>query len=635
MHLCLMPCSGGVGSLACPPLRFLLQIAMLLVGNVTMINSTFGCPVSSRFIASAQFYGPQNHFISRFPEPWNPQCPYAASVLQFGCQPCEAGTYAVNADSSSGAVGAVSNFSCLPCPVGGLCGPGGLVTAEPGYWGAVDGDAAIVFTQCPLGYCCSSLGSCSAGIDSCSGHRTGALCGDCAPGYSIVVGSVDCFPTTSCTSNLGWMSLLLVVGVFAAALVLLYVSDVVLPSRSVSKGNLRIVAYFWQMVQVVQLPNLESDVTSFLAAVLSVIRLQIPQSSRVVGFCVSSGRTKVLVEGLTPLAVGVAMAVLIGMMLAVNRVRGGWRQTGPPLLPRPVRRTKAHSLESLNLSVNVDTEAAVALIPRSFSVLPAGPVVPDLDADEHYVDDPTNMTFRARVASAGIMLVLFVYGGLITTLVSLLHCVTVPGAPPSDTFLFIQGSVRCNFGGWQAGYVLLLAVFIAFPLLAPVLAWRTMRSVSDSSCIADFHVGFRRALVGAYSAQLYWWESVLLLHRVLLAVLFTFGSSKPLQQALVAVAVCMLFALLHTHFRPMRDRTSNLLQQLLLVCLLVVALARVPYAAQVSAAVATRTLSDEGYVVLTLLFGYVIPGVGALAVVALPWLRARFLPGQRDDDANS
>lgn len=150
--------------------------------------------------------------------------------FSLNCTPCPSNTYSLGAAHLIGDV--VSNVECFAeCPYGGSCESGGdEVKARPGFYGSkfqndvnnddhsqqkqltassssstsgkeasssfsllTDSAAIIKFTQCPSGYCCEAASTADDDEqlcdwnDTCVGHRTGKLCGDCEDGYSVAV----------------------------------------------------------------------------------------------------------------------------------------------------------------------------------------------------------------------------------------------------------------------------------------------------------------------------------------------------------------------------------------------------------------------------------------------------------------
>ena len=86
------------------------------------------------------------------------------------------------------------NSNCTTCPIGGIC-DGSIVSAH-GYWGYWQLNK-LKFVTCPSSFCAER----STTYNSCSPHRTGTLCGDCEPGYSLSVTSSSCLPTGQCATT--------------------------------------------------------------------------------------------------------------------------------------------------------------------------------------------------------------------------------------------------------------------------------------------------------------------------------------------------------------------------------------------------------------------------------------------------
>ena len=63
-----------------------------------------------------------------------------------------------------------------------------------------------------------------------------------------------------------------------------------------------------------------------------------------------------------------------------------------------------------------------------------------------------------------------------------------------------------------------------------------------------------------YHGRVYWWESVLMCHRLALALLYTFGSKLPMLQAMIATVMCAALTVVHAWVRPLRSRDAQALQ---------------------------------------------------------------------------
>jgi hypothetical protein len=192
----------------------------------------------------------------------NPYCSssdgiFAASVIKassvaFSCEQCGVNQYSLDSGGSDGQPGASYPFTCLDCPpVGAVC-MNGAVTALPGFWGAAsasaeEGSSTISMIVCPPGFCCTP-GNCH-GYSSCAGHRTGPLCAECPPGYTVGLGSPVCMKASNCQRDqiTSW-TLVVVLGLIGMALLqLTLVSDVWGPSSFAPNGALQLFFYFLQV----------------------------------------------------------------------------------------------------------------------------------------------------------------------------------------------------------------------------------------------------------------------------------------------------------------------------------------------------------------------------------------------------
>ena len=247
-------------------------MAIPLAGNVTFADSLLACPTSSNFKDEyGGRYGVRNAtsaagpfpVVSAYCAPDGSSTQILCSALQFQCSPCVDGTYSLANGTASGTPGDVSPNVCLPCPVGGSCQNGGVVSL-PGYWGAVVTSGAssssssspptISFRLCPSGYCCDSdadsPASACVSIDSCRAGRTGTLCGDCVSGFVESLGSTQCVPVTQCDNDMAvaWPVIVVAVGVLAWVQ-LTIVSAVWRPAApgDYPSGKFKLAVYFAQV----------------------------------------------------------------------------------------------------------------------------------------------------------------------------------------------------------------------------------------------------------------------------------------------------------------------------------------------------------------------------------------------------
>jgi hypothetical protein len=73
--------------------------------------------------------------------------------------------------------------------------------------------------------------------------------------------------------------------------------------------------------------------------------------------------------------------------------------------------------------------------------------------------------------------------GTVATL-RMLHCVWVPGTPLNQHRLFLQGSVVCDYSGWQTMYIVLLTMLLALSVsLLFVTRWASRERESASGVL--------------------------------------------------------------------------------------------------------------------------------------------------------
>ena len=92
------------------------------------------------------------------------------------------------------------NNICIKCPFGGRC-TGNNVIARPNYWGYWH-EGELKFQQCPAGYCCSGTDSSPCTMyNSCAGNRSGILCGICKESFSVSILEGKCTPNSKCQKD--------------------------------------------------------------------------------------------------------------------------------------------------------------------------------------------------------------------------------------------------------------------------------------------------------------------------------------------------------------------------------------------------------------------------------------------------
>ena len=126
--------------------------------------------------------------------------------LQFRCYPCRETLYSL----ASGRATLLNSSSfkfyeikCNACPYGGDCS--GEIKAKANFWGyrseGQDADT-IKFLPCPREYCCQGKNCLT--FNSCNENREGILCGQCREGYAQGLSTAKCIKISKCGNPLIW-----------------------------------------------------------------------------------------------------------------------------------------------------------------------------------------------------------------------------------------------------------------------------------------------------------------------------------------------------------------------------------------------------------------------------------------------
>lgn len=190
-------------------------------------------------------------------------------------------------------------------------------------------------------------------------------------------------------------------------------------------------------------------------------------------------------------------------------------------------------------------------------------------SDTPYVLSTQRPVWWQKCLGAGITWLLFAYSPLLSTTLTFLTCVSVPGSP--DTYLYKNATQQCT-AEWIAPLAIMTAVLVGFAVALPWLA----------SHVRQGHKGHttatHRALCGSFQPQYYWWETVLVAHRLFMSFLDTFMSQYPIIHLASAAIVCLLCTVAHITLAPMAHNSTQRLQTCLLVSLTVVVLTLLPQA---------------------------------------------------------
>ena len=213
------------------------------------------------------------------------------------------------------------------------------------------------------------------------------------------------------------------------------------------------------------------------------------------------------------------------------------RPLAPPPTGRPAmsiasgalrsrRAPRFRRLEAVRAAFQVDSERVFEPVRSSPELAPAA-------------NSGGFLSQRAMLVSAAMNFSLTAYATLTAAAVKMLHCVWVPGTPPSQRRLYIRGSVVCDYGGWQAGYLILVALLVAAPLGVGLLSsWAKNATRSGTpSLLLDVRLGLQRSLVLTYKESVYWWEGLLMVQR-LVGHVYSALRLTHLDCTLVDLALC-------------------------------------------------------------------------------------------------
>jgi hypothetical protein len=176
-------------------------------------------------------------------------------------------------------------------------------------------------------------------------------------------------------------------------------------------------------------------------------------------------------------------------------------------------------------------------------------------------------------------LLLFTYTSFASQAIRLLNCVQV-----GDMYVLrYAGEQSCDFSGWQAPGVLLVAVLVLLPFI-PVIRWLLNHRWARLQWLRPLHSFMDRFAsrgklsytVVEYAAQPFvpanWhWASVLVLQRLMTAMCAAL-STTGVESSVTVALVSLIFLLLHLLAQPYRSNWVNILQGCANVCLVVLAI---------------------------------------------------------------
>jgi predicted outer membrane repeat protein len=314
------------------------QLSLLLVGDISIANSTIGATVipgadsamqqmlsvenlgdalnvenSLLSCASGHYMVLNNDTVWVFDID-----PSSRFVMQ--CLMCPSSTHNLVGEPAiynASSIRQPSVFQCHPCPLGARhnC-TGDAVGASPGFWSSPPREAnqstLVEFHVCPAHYCCGDVDGCER-VDACDNNRTGSLCGACMPEFVHAFSLHDaCVPKEACSDEVVWVGNTVVVVVCAAFVLYLF-----LRKSATSDGLLKVLVSFSNIAQVVVSNSIalgpvdetsHSGFGDFIRAVFSLLSGMVEVQSSTIAYCPKASMTS-LEKLMMPLGVPI---VLIG-----------------------------------------------------------------------------------------------------------------------------------------------------------------------------------------------------------------------------------------------------------------------------------------------------------------------------------
>lgn len=421
-----------------------------------------------------------------------------------------------------------------------------------------------------------------------------------------------------------------------------------------------------QMVPLVSVPTKDSQGSTFkrvLDGFFSIFRLQLPGNGTGPGACVIPGMsvpTKLSLGYWIPLLVAAAMVFCYYFGKATQHtafctsLRKRFTKQSKTRNIRDIQPSGGIELTSstpvtVNPLLSVEAGLPVTAAPRpgrsvvrkSFVALQdkvlevarsfRSPLVKEWSPEDNAkfeklsLSDPAPnirhmvLPLPERMKGAVLNWFLFAYSAILSATLRLLSCVRVPGE--SGTFLFQDATRSCSSAAWQAPLFIVVTFVVGFAVLMPLITFKAYRRRIVGR-------GVYRVLCEQYTGPCYWWESVLIMQRLVLSFLNTFAVTMPVLRLVLATLVCLCCTVGHILARPMQDGAAQRLQTILQFSLLVVVISNITPAHSIeladgglnslssAATQTTRLLST-----LDLLFVYIVPILAIVtSVPASSWV---------------
>ena len=386
-------------------------------------------------------------------------------------------------------------------------------------------DSIMISDNCPFDYCNDDAFSIDNPNEQCNYERSGVLCGDCLPGYSLTLGSNECH---NCTEKV-WQLPIIVLGCFLAGVGL--VALLIGLNLTVSMGTINGFIFFVNIVKIYE-PIFRSD------RFYSLVRLTISWVNLDLGIpsCFIRGMSTCQKIGLQ-FAFPLFLLSIVVLIIVICKA-GQWS-----------------GLSSIRV---------VRLLSGKVSLLIGSKAVPVLAT-----------------------LLLLSYTKFLRTTILILHKATIVVADCDQnasmskcenfTVWYVDGNVNytsgCHsvlFGIGVGVFAPFLILFTLFLLLFPLME----RYLPGIKCWSSWHMRLKPwydAYGGPYKDKYRSWTGVLLLARCVLAL---FAALDNDQVAILSVLawVCLFIMSILSFVRVYKIEFLNALEMMYLVCLLLLGL---------------------------------------------------------------
>lgn len=532
----------------------------------------------------------------------------AFTFFQASCWPCPRKSYsldrgeAINYHNTT-MIGCKSSprdkmreFRCHECPRGGHCVLG-FLQAKADFWGYRIGNK-VRFIDCPHDYCCDKH-HCPT-YNTCHNQRTGRLCGRCPSGTSESLFTTACRKNNKCTAAIFFPAA--VVLILAYIIFFLYHKDIErflfsgfsvrLPSlldrddAEESSGCIKIFFYYYQTINLLmssvgfeekhkvvnRINDLISQVFNMIVANISSFDCPLPNMTPV---------SKTLISH----SLGFVLLFTLGVCCLIWKLCHSVRERN--------RIQTNSNTSSLNPLIENDCDIENVSVNNHRSHF--------YDANER--DDPEDSlktSFTERALSAFTHICLLMYSATARLCLRLLHCV-----PYKNTkVLFIDGTMKCYqiFQYVLLGYALISVLpFCLVPFLGsyvlklglisvtqfflgcllplPFCCYWLLLLLRNRADVNEYHRPHESAIhrnrlailhvlsapfrnheaVACFPDSRLAWESVLILRRLVLILIFGFMYDRR-WRALSALIACVLILVIHLYVKPFRKRWENFLE---------------------------------------------------------------------------